>query len=67
MTDDSSTDGGSDCEKVAGNGKEVLGGKTEKGFTGEGDGELGSEGDYGFIRPSAEDSTSDGSSDSDSE
>ena len=67
MADDNSNGDTGDDGDSSSDRREALGGTIEKGFTGDEDGELGSEGGYGFIRPSAEDSSSDGGSDSSSE
>lgn len=48
MSDDNNKESRANSKKR----KEALGGKKEKGFTG--DGEAGSEGGYGFISPAAE-------------
>jgi len=69
MSDDDSSSQSNSDGKPRANGKEALGERIEKGYTGDGDGDgdLGSEGGYGVIRPSAEDTTSGDSSTSDSE
>ncbi|WP_283402444.1 hypothetical protein [Halorubrum sp. DM2] len=66
MTEDNTNGDADDNGDSSSDRQEALGGTMQKGFTGDEDGEIGSEGGYGFIRPSAEDSSSEGGSNSDS-
>lgn len=67
MTDDDTTGDTGDNGDDSTDRQEALGGTSQKGFTGDEDGELGSEGGYGFIPPSAEGSGSDSASESNSD